>query len=533
MPDSNEAPSSNRSEKAAFASRVIRHLDGLADDAEVDELTQELSSDVEKRRQYIHLCRQSWSIREYVHLNDNADLSPIMRIGRRLPASIQEFRNLLQRRSGMWSLALAATIVMSVSVVAAIVSFSGPGGPRVATLASSIDATWGGRSPDAGGAIYEGRYELADGSALIEFDSGAQLVVESGTQIEFQSESRVELHAGSVVVRCETPESKGFVVAVPEGEVIDLGTEFGVFVSDESGEEAEIHVLDGSVRFDPEDGSAGVELLAGDALRVDSNATRLPVQLSGASFTRVADYLNVQARPIEAVALHGVLDDQELGSVLLWASMSTADGGNSIPNHAGDSTQALRAYSQLSRRQVPGVSGSDALQFNTSSDRLDFEVGGSYDELTLMAWVRFDQEGGTGLRRRALLMSEGWNRPGQIHWQAKRNWISFGIYDDRPTVSNNSTSRSFENWDIVDGGWHHLAVTVRVTKTGGTVAHYVDGSLISEQNLPSGTPRLRIDSASIGAWRNDRAINGAIDDIVILSRTLSATEVREYMKVDP
>src|SRR5947209_3495488 len=71
--------------------------------------------------------------------------------------------------------------------------------------------------------------KLDRGLAALRFRSGARLVIEGPAEVKLVSAMRVELVQGKVGAR--VPESaQGFTVLSPRGEVIDLGTEFGVGV---------------------------------------------------------------------------------------------------------------------------------------------------------------------------------------------------------------------------------------------------------------------------------------------------------------
>src|SRR5262249_2316754 len=57
--------------------------------------------------------------------------------------------------------------------------------------------------------------------------------------------------------------------------------------------------------------------------------------------------------------------------------------------------------------------GRQGLEFKRVSDRVRLHVPGTFDSLTLMAWVRVD---GLPNRNNSLLMADGWPEGG-LHWQ--------------------------------------------------------------------------------------------------------------------
>ena len=72
--------------------------------------------------------------------------------------------------------------------------------------------------------------------------------------------------------------------------------------------------------------------------------------------------------------------------------------------------------------------------------------------------------------------------------------------------------------DIVNNGWHHLAVTY----DGNAMKFYFDGALTGTTNLPGGIDNSLVDYlVANGFWK------GAVDDLRFYRRTLSATEVQK------
>ena len=138
------------------------------------------------------------------------------------------------------------------------------------------------------------------GLLQLEFYSGAAVVVEGPAEIEILDESRVVCRRGRL--RAHVPElARGFVVLSPSVELVDLGTEFGLDVSDDGA--AEVHVFDGKVElYDVETNRSPKtrrELNAGDALTVDLDGTSKPIAARNADFvtpTRLSQMSNARHR---------------------------------------------------------------------------------------------------------------------------------------------------------------------------------------------------------------------------------------------
>ena len=99
----------------------------------------------------------------------------------------------------------------------------------LATMLLSENCLWTGRQWKEGDRLNAGRVELEDGTAVLRFDGGAELVMVGQTAIDLQTAGSVRVHNGDVVVRASDGAER-FVVTTPTSEVIDLGTEFAVKV---------------------------------------------------------------------------------------------------------------------------------------------------------------------------------------------------------------------------------------------------------------------------------------------------------------
>lgn len=128
--------------------------------------------------------------------------------------------------------------------------------------------------------------------------------------------------------------------------------------------------------------------------------------------------------------------------------------------------------------------GSHAPEFVNVGDHLMLDVGAGreWPQLTLAAWVRIDR---LGAPYQSLLHTDGWsgNNPGQVHWMINRD------------------------------------TTMRLALIGNTLAPG------SEER--DGHP-ARLGPAQIGNWnQKDRKLSGRVDELLLLGRAMTDTEVRE------
>ena len=144
--------------------------------------------------------------------------------------------------------ALAAAAAVAVLVGSWIFLSSSPetkqASPRIATLILTEDCDWESKPPVEGQRVGSGLLELESGTAVLRFDGGAEAVLSGRVGLDLKGPTAAALHYGEVVVRAEEG-ANGFRLATPQGELIDLGTEFAVRVGDEG--DTELHVHEGEV----------------------------------------------------------------------------------------------------------------------------------------------------------------------------------------------------------------------------------------------------------------------------------------------
>ncbi len=181
---------------------------------------------------------------------------------------------------------LPATAAAALLVLGVVALLQGRPQPVPAELVSSRSAVW---APAHRG---DGIFELRSGLAEIRFRSGARVILEGPATLEALTPMRARLHSGRLVAH--VPESAhGFKLETATAEVVDLGTEFGIAVTD--ADHAEVQVFAGRVETGLSPAAGGLEaarltLVAGRAARLDATAAsvlRVPAVL--ARFVRELD----------------------------------------------------------------------------------------------------------------------------------------------------------------------------------------------------------------------------------------------------
>jgi len=167
---------------------------------------------------------------------------------------------------------------------------------------------------------------------------------------------------------------------------------------------------------------------------------------------------------------------------------------------------------------VTGNEGAQAAQLNGTSSYVQIPRSITAD-LTVALWVRTTDTGGTGQWWSGKGLLDGEVNGGAADWGAVvlDGRFALGMGQPDTTVSSSIT--------INDGNWHHLVATR--DNTSGAMNVYVDGVPRGSGAGPTGPrtapPTLRIGSIQTGVASG--FLNGAIDDVRLYDRVLTASEV--------
>jgi len=192
--------------------------------------------------------------------------------------------------------------------------------------------------------------------------------------------------------------------------------------------------------------------------------------------------------------------------------------GTIVPDLSGTGNDGTINGAPLS---IAGPFG-NALQLDGASDYVDCGNAESLnitDKLTVSAWVRTVDAGDPA----------GGEMGGQNHYVSKHNsyqfkhrtnLLIFAIWDGGPYATRISIDNSF------NGEWHHVVGTY----DGSVLKTYVDGNLEGEAPH-AGSIDLNGLNVNIGKNpnQNDQNFEGAIDEVMIFARDLTASHVRDLM----
>lgn len=366
------------------------------------------------------------------------------------------------------------------------------------------------------------------------FYRGAVVVVEGPAELEFVNADRLICHRGRL--RAHVPhQAEGFAVVSPNVELVDLGTEFGMDVSDDGS--ASVHVFDGKVELyeSGTDRSADTrqEFNETESASVSAAGKIAPSKTKPVEFVSSSQLLQLASTRNTARLEQWRTEQQSLvanpQAVLLYTFEKDASHSRLLRNRTTNNDQSNGAI--VGCRWTEGRwSGKDALEFKHPGDRVRLQIPGEFDSLTWSAWVRID-----GLDRPliALLLTNGYE-VGEPHWQLRNDGrLLLGIqtpsghvaYDSEPILNIKHLGR-----------WTHLATVY--DSESARVTHYIDGENVGELPIASDNFKLRFGKTEIGNWgtpmnyspQKIRNFNGQIDELTLFSKVLTAKEIQSLYK---
>ena len=393
----------------------------------------------------------------------------------------------------------------------------------VAVLTRGVNLSWAspGLAPALNAPLTPGWLHLRSGLAEIEFFQGARLLVEGPADLQLISDREAFCSRGRLTAQVPA-QARGFRLNTPKGDIVDLGTEFGLNLD---GAQPELHVFKGEVELHQQQKEKQL-FIEGQAVGLEASR-KFAANVAGFSFSR----------DLESKVQNSEREDfqrwQDLGNewnadpaLRLRLDFQDATGSRLLRNRASHGMD-LSPGAIVGCTWIPGRwAGKQALQFRSVSDRVRLNIPGEYRELTFSTWVQLHS---LNPGRSSLFMCEGFS-PGAVHWQVLHDGsICLGIAGPKRTVADDYISPIVFTPERL-GQWIHLAVTYDTLR--GEVRHYVNGQCISRHpmNLHS---ILSPGFAELGNWnpapewklRPVRNLVGCMDEFSLYSRALSDDEI--------
>jgi Concanavalin A-like lectin/glucanases superfamily len=398
----------------------------------------------------------------------------------------------------------------------------------VAVLTRGVNMVWdrAGAAPVVNAPLSPGLLRLKSGVVEIEFYQGARLCVEGPAEVRLVSAGEAFCSYGRFSAHVPPP-ARGFRIGTPKGDVVDLGTDFGL---DLSGGSPELHVFKGEVELH-QPKTQMRKLTGGFATALDQPAGA-PSLLADASAFAFSHELGAR---VNAAQRQSFERWQEAGArwnddpdLRMRFDFQEENGARSLRN------AAVRGQ-EIASGTIVGCAwtegrwpGKRALQFGSVSDRVRLSIPYEFPQLTMAAWVQLHS---VNPGRSSLFMCEGWEYGG-MHWQILHDGsLCLGIAGETHKGGDDYISPVIFTPDFL-GQWVHLAVVYDTA--GGEVRHYVNGECVSRhpvKNRTVITPRL----AELGNWnpvlaewrqRPVRNFVGSMDDFSLVARAMTDGEIR-------
>jgi hypothetical protein len=365
------------------------------------------------------------------------------------------------------------------------------------------------------------------------------VVIEAPARFHWPAAERLVLSEGRA--NAEVPEAAvGFTIETPAAELQDLGTRFGVEVSDQG--ESRLHVFEGEVLARPAPGRKsnasnipprGVR--QGEAIVIAQGGEVSQSQVRGSAFLV----------PEEVPALDAAWRAGQRQNWQAWAGSIRRD--EALVLYSGFAPKSVDHGPQVAEggsREAAYVQGRwpgrRAVEFAASDDRIivRFNEDIKLPQATFLAWVRLDvcQD-----RYQTLCFAPGSlpiNRTdpefiGRFQWSLNRqSALRFAVVtgedkpdSDAPTFEGAAFSR--EGAPVPASRWQHLAVTYDCETR---LVHFFTDGKLNNVAQPNVAPPLVI------PWRlvlgnvatettTPRDLSGRLDEFVLLSRVLAEDEI--------
>jgi hypothetical protein len=519
---------SEHDDKRQFESLLSRLTDGGLDDVQLQQLGRFIESDENCRSRYLEYCQMHGLLR--------AEHGLLASWGMSEPdVSAPQPGVTRSRAKGLPLLAVAAALL---GVIAAV-SWSNhhPEAPApfrgetVAMLRKEVRAQFaygprGESTPAIGSPMPEGPYELQSGIVELQSNSGVILTLEAPASFTLLDDDGMRIDAGRVAAHVPQAAT-GFRVEIPNGTVIDLGTDFAVEAV--QGEKSEVHVFKGEVEIHLSGakavGANPLHLSTGEAAKIDF-LTGMPagIDLDEQRFLRELDsepdaYMQrvMAMRPAAYYPMEPAGDGSHLRDVTVYRNDARIYFGNAV--------ESVWAPGKVGLAFAMG--GPAQQTYAVAADYPQAEG----DQLSVAAWVTARSRPRWGSIAKNWAGSDQW---GQFH---------FGLYGDSGELEAHIQDSSGQEMTVKDAVpiplnvWHHVAFVA----DDATLRLYRNGVEVSSTPYRQLKRDPRIRALAIGTKLNLRADapdshdfnmwDGRLDELAIFNHALTAAEIRELYEL--
>ena len=421
----------------------------------------------------------------------------------------------------------------------------------LAYISSQQDAKWANEDFNYRRGISLEEVHLLSGTARIDFDYGASLIISGGTKFEVRDAGEIFLEEGNI--NCEVNEfGKGFKILTADSEIVDLGTAFQV----QAGDSTKVHVIDGEIEVKPIASNELKKFTEKQAIQIRKDGFASLVYAPDISKT-VENFELKQEKEREKRLQKWRQNNQELNrdpDTLLHFVKSNRPVRRSRLDAKGNAVKSLHIFGCDNGRGRWNSNGS--LEYNKKYDRTMVRLSSEdHQNLTLATWVKVDHLKAGESALTCFEVSGRWirnvnpkNRGGKnfkagafhcLRWHVSGNGrlkLHIAYYGEThgPGSLDNSVYHSPKVLgNEVEGEWIFLAVSVD-SKTR-TVKHYVNGYLVSEEPFKR-DHTFNLEFLEIGNLSHpnkdavvpDFRLRGSIDETFVSKRVFTPEEILDY-----
>ena len=499
--------------KDRFNELLNKYCNGSASAEEFSELEKAMLEDENLRREYLSFMNLDTALRSEAEKSESSDVNPQ-----------SSFKPMIRM-----VIALAAAIVILLSLnltyllknnqnIQANIESPEPLQRGIAVVTKSINIANSNLNLSEGSTIEQGKLEFEKGLLQLEMFSGVTLIVEGPAKLDLKDTMNMICELGKI--RAKVPEqAHGFQILTNDAKIVDLGTEFGLDVSNTGA--SKLFVYDGEVELHPEKNQQK-NLLTNQAVSWNKEAVEeIPVDNSIISFQNIEDRhkTNSQQKLSEWNTYAETIRNRD--DVVLFYTFERENNWSRSLINESKNTQGLMKGAIVGCKWAEGRwPGKGALEFKNTSDRVRVNIPGEYTDMTFSCWVRIE---GFDRWLSSLLLTDFYKK-GDLHWQlSNEGEIILGAQRNGNTFS----PKVIQPEDL--GRWIHVATVYNSQKK--EVVHFLNGKAVVRDTIEK-LQTITLGNSEIGNWHCNpntgnaiRSLNGRLDEFIIFSSPLSDNEI--------
>jgi hypothetical protein len=406
----------------------------------------------------------------------------------------------------------------------------------VAVLTRGVGLIWDRSAnfrPSVGESMPASSLKILQGIAQVELVDGATLILEGPIEYELVHGNAGLLKKGKL--RAHVPKvAVGFTVGLPRGDVIDLGTDFGIEVHEDQA--AELYVYRGKVRYQGVDfagNHVSEDLVSNQAIYLSADGLSTPLDMPTGSYLGTKDLASrsleqSQRRRSEWENFSRKLFSKP--STLLYYGFENHAKWDRVLKDETNRNDGAGNGAVIGCNWAQGRwPGKGALQFSRANDRVCLNLPGELPSLTMAAWVKLD---GLSSPVYPLIFTRSFQK-GALGWSVNQEGkLVLQVRVDGNRVVNYHSAVALPKEKF--GRWVHLATSY--DSSNKWVSHYVNGRSFSREKMVIPQP-LSLKKGLLGysqdfpPYLKGTALHGSIDEFAIFDSAWDEDKVRELYEM--